>query len=134
MLIQYAKFFVNGGILGVVAWGLQLLIYKGLGGSTAMAYGAASILTYLPLIIVNFLIQRAWIFDKPGVFWRFVLANLSIMVLVSVLSMLLRSVMNRMGAGSLGDHLAFLIAALLGSVPSFLLKRRWVFDAAGASR
>ncbi|MGC3987896.1 MAG: GtrA family protein [Pseudorhodoferax sp.] len=134
MLIQYAKFFINGGILGVVAWGLQLLIYKGLGGSTALAYGAASVLTYIPLIVVNFLIQRAWIFDKPGVFWRFVLANLSIMVLVSLLSMLLRSAMNRMGAGNAGDHLAFLVAALLGSVPSFLLKRKWVFEAGSVRR
>jgi putative flippase GtrA len=133
MLIQFAKFFVNGGILGVVAWGLQLLIYHGLGGSSGWAYGAASVLTYIPLIVVNFLVQRAWIFDRPGVFWRFVLANLSIMVLVSLLSMQLRVTMNIWGDG-LGDRFAFFIAALLGSVPSFLLKRHWVFGGRSINR
>jgi putative flippase GtrA len=80
MLVQFFKFFVNGGILGIAAWGLQWLIYKVIKGDSATAYSVATALTYLPLVVVNFLIQRRWIFNRPGLFWRFVLANLVIMI------------------------------------------------------
>lgn len=127
MLIQYLKFFINGGMLGVVAWGVQFLIYKLLGDNSTFHYGLATVLTYVSLIGLNFLIQRRWIFDREGVFWRFVLANLLIMVLVTALSSILRmSIANSIG-WQWGDRLAFVIASLVGSIPSFFLKKTWVF-------
>lgn len=127
MLIQYSKFFVNGGLLGVVAWGLQLLIYRAINANTAAAYSLATALTYAPLVLINFMIQRTWIFNRPGLFWRFVLANLFIMALVSLLSPLCRHIINQLLGYPWGDRSGFLIAALIGSIPSFLLKRTWVF-------
>lgn len=64
MIREYAKFFINGGILGVAAWGLQLLIYHALDNNTSTSYAIASILTYLPLVLVNYMIQRRWIFKN----------------------------------------------------------------------
>jgi putative flippase GtrA len=127
MLHQYLKFFVNGGLLGLVAWGMQWLLYRALGGDTAWAYGVATAITYVPLLIINFLIQRAWIFNRPGLFPRFIVANLAIMVLVSMLAPACRHVVNVLIGVPWGDRTGFLLAALLGSVPSFLLKRHWVF-------
>lgn len=69
MLVQYLKFFINGGILGIAAWVLQWLIYKGINGNSAIAYGFATALTYVPLVIINFMIQRKWIFNSTGLFW-----------------------------------------------------------------
>ena len=124
---QYLKFFINGGLLGVAAWVLQLIIYKVLGAGSIQAYAASAVLTYIPLIIVNFLIQRSWIFSQPGTFWRFTIANLSIMVLVSLLAPVCRLFINLLLDHKWGDQGGFLIAALLGSVPSFLLMKLWVF-------
>lgn len=127
MLAQYLKFFLNGGALGVAAWGLQWLIYNEINGNSAKDYGIASALTYVPLIGINFMIQRRWIFNRPGVFWRFVVANFVIMILVSLLSPLFRYEINHIFGSPWGDRFGFIDAALLGSIPSFLLMRIWVF-------
>lgn len=127
MLAQYLKFFLNGGALGVAAWGLQWLIYNEINGNSAKDYGIASALTYVPLIGINFMIQRRWIFNRPGVFWRFVVANFVIMILVSLLSPFFRYEINHIFGSPWGDRFGFIDAALLGSIPSFLLMRIWVF-------
>ena len=127
MLAQYLKFFLNGGALGVAACGLQWLIYNEINGNSAKDYGIASALTYVPLIGINFMIQRRWIFNRPGVFWRFVVANFVIMILVSLLSPFFRYEINHIFGSPWGDRFGFIDAALLGSIPSFLLMRIWVF-------
>lgn len=127
MIQQYLKFFVNGSVLGIAAWGLQWLIYRALGGDSAYTYGIASALTYIPLVVINFLIQRSWIFRRPGLFWRFVAANLVIMVLVAFLSPFFQLLINSSAGVPWGNWLGFVVAALVGSIPSFILKRYWVF-------
>jgi putative flippase GtrA len=127
MLVQYSKFFINGGVLGVAAWGLQWLIYSVISGDSATAYGLATALTYIPLVVINFLIQRTWVFNRTGLFWRFVTANLAIMIFVSLLAPLCRYEIDQIFGSPWGDRGGFIAAALLGSIPSFLLKRIWVF-------
>jgi len=127
VLRQYVKFVLNGGILGVIAWGLQTTLFVILGGESAASYSIATALTYVPLVLLNFSIQRAWIFRRPGLFWRFVAANLTIMALVSLLSSVMRYVIDQFAGPLWGNHGGFVTAALLASAPSFLLKRYWVF-------
>lgn len=125
---QYFWFFVNGGILGLISMGMQSVIYQAVGVRSGLAYAFASMLTYVPLIIINFIIQRRWIFRRNGLFWRFVLANLSIMVLVSLFSPLFRLLIT-WGVGiEWGDRVGFALAAIVMSIPSFLLKRVFVFN------
>jgi len=133
MYYQYLKFFLNGGVLGVAALALQWLIFNAIGGDSATAYSLATALTYLPLLVVNFMIQKTWIFYRTGLFWRFVVANLAIMALVSLLSPLCRYVIDALVGAPWGDRGGFALAALLGSMPSFLLKRYWVFRAQATS-
>ena len=128
MIHQYFKFFINGGILGVVSWGMQIIIYNILGGDSSLKYAIATAITYMPLIIINFLIQRKWIFQNDGVFWRFVTANLTIMLLVSILSPLCRLWIAWVAGAEWGDKGGFALAAILMSVPSFFLKRFFVFN------
>ena len=127
MVRQYLKFFINGGILGLVSWALQALIFVALGGESGLSYSIATALAYLPLIIVNFLVQRAWIFKRNGLFWKFVAANLVIMLLVTLLSPLCRLAIASVAGVQWGDLGGFALAAILGSIPSFLIKRHWVF-------
>lgn len=134
MIREYAKFFLNGGMLGLAAWGLQLLIYKAIGSDSSLSYALASALTYIPLVCINFLIQRAWIFNRPGLFPRFVLANLSIMLLVTILSPGFRQLIDLLFGPPWGSRCGFALAAVVGSVPSFLIKRAWVFGRALPNR
>lgn len=124
---QYLWFCINGGILGIVSLGLQALIYRAMGVNTGLAYGVATALTYAPLVLINFVIQRRWIFKKNGLFWRFVLANLSIMVLVSLFAPLCRLLIASLAGAEWGDKGGFALAALAMSVPSYFAKRLLVF-------
>lgn len=125
---QYVWFFISGGVLGVAAWALQHLIYRAMGIDSSTAYMIATALTYVPLVVVNFLIQRRWIFGRPGVFLRFIQANFAIMSLVSLLSPLCRLAIAFVTGGPWADEGGFVLAALLGLVPSFLLMKMWVFN------
>lgn len=127
--LQYFKFFINGGILGLIAIVMQSAIYKFININSEVAYGFSSIATYLPLIVINFLIQKNYIFKRNGLLIRFVIANLIIMVLVSLLSMILKGLLNVLLGNPWGDRTGFILAALIGSIPSFLLKKAWVFKA-----
>jgi hypothetical protein len=128
MFSQYFKFFINGGLLGVVGWGLHLLIYQTIAIDSPWVYALTSALTYLLLLVLNFFIQRSWIFNRNGLFFRFVLSNLSIMALVSVLSPVCRYAIHAYLGAPWGDLGGFMLAALLSSIPSFLLVRNWVFS------
>ena len=127
MLRQYLKFLFNGGVLGIVAWALQAIIYKAIQGDSGLAYGVATALTYIPLVVVNFIVQRKLIFKQDGLFARFVAANVLIMLLVSLLSVVCRLAIAAVATANLADQGGFILAALLGSIPSFLLTKYWVF-------
>jgi putative flippase GtrA len=127
MLRQYLKFFVNGGVLGVVAWALQATIYQAIRADSGLAYGVATALTYIPLVVVNFMVQRRLIFKQDGLFARFIVANVLIMLLVSVLSAVCRLAIAVVTTLNWADQGGFILAALLGSIPSFLLMKYWVF-------
>jgi len=127
------RFLINGGILGVLAVLLQKLLFMAVGGQSSQAYFLASALTYVPLLLLNFRVQRSWIFARNGIFWRFTVVNLSIMLLVSLLSPVCRYLIDNLVHHGWGDNGGFLVAALLGSAPSYLLTKRFVFDH-GSSR
>ncbi|MBA0903364.1 MAG: hypothetical protein H0Z26_07000 [Candidatus Nitrotoga sp.] len=127
MLAQYLKFFINGGTIGVVAWGLQWLIYNEMGGNSGKEYSIAAALTYAPLVGINFMIQRKWIFNNSGVFFRFAMANFAIMIFVSLSSPLCRTVIDNIFGSPWGDRFGFVGASLIGSIPSFFITRIWVF-------
>lgn len=127
LIQRYARFLINGSIIGIIAWVFQLEIYRKLGGNSTVLYALASALTYLPLIVINFLIQRTIVFNSSGVFLRFVTANIAIMLIVSVLSPICSQVINHSIASPWGERTGFAVAALLGSIPSFIINHLWVF-------
>ena len=128
---QYLWFCINGGILGIVSLVLQALIYRIIVANTGLpfglAYGVATALTYVPLVLINFVIQRRWIFRKNGFFWSFVLVNLSIMVFVSMFAPLCRLMIASLAGAEWGDKGGFGLAAVAMSVPSYFAKRLFVF-------
>nr|VFK63743.1 MAG: GtrA-like protein [Candidatus Kentron sp. UNK]VFK70935.1 MAG: GtrA-like protein [Candidatus Kentron sp. UNK] len=127
IITQYVKFIVNGCLLGLAAWGLQFALFHLLGGTGSVVYAMSSLLTYVPLILMNFAIQRQWIFGVSGRLHKFVLASILTMLLVSVLSPLCRIFIGWIFGEDVADHGGFVLAALIGATPSFFLTRIFVF-------
>lgn len=113
--------------MALLAWGLQLLFFNLLGGKSASAYAVAAALTYVPLIPLNFVIQRKLIFRLPGVFSRYLLACVVNALAVTILSPVCRFLIDRGFGLSMGDYAGFVLASLIGATLSFLLMRHFVF-------
>lgn len=127
MIAQYAKFLINGGILGVLSIFLQAGLFRIIPLEANLAYAVATSLAYMPLLVLNFFIQRRWIFRHGGFFSKFLVANVAIMILVSLLAPLCRAGVASVLGENTGDLTGFPLAAILMSGPSFLLKRYYVF-------
>ena len=125
---QYLLFFINGSLLGVIAMGLHFLIYNWITEKGNLWYAMASVATYAPLIVVNFLIQSKYIFQKNGLFWKFLVANLSIMSAVSCLAPVCRVAVAFFLGQKWGDLIGFGLASLVMSIPSYFAKRLFVFE------
>ena len=125
--VEFFKFILNGGILGVVSIFIQRAIYLSLEGYLTFAYAFASALTYCVLVGVNFFIQRKFIFERDGFFYKFLISNICILLFVSILSELLLYMFIMSGHKALGAELSFIFAALIGSYPSYLIKKKFVF-------
>ena len=132
MLARYLKFLINGGLLGLAGWGVQRVLFHLLGKQNSGSYALASLLTYTPFILINFSIQRRLIFGVPGVFSRFIVANIIVMFAVSALAPVCREVLAWNGGAALGDQGGFMLAALIGATPSFLLSNYFVFKLSDA--
>ncbi|MDR6395955.1 GtrA family protein [Herbaspirillum seropedicae] len=129
-LRQYALFLFNGGMLGLLTWALQQGIYHLIDSGQQRDYALASALACAPVILLNCSIQRRLIFRQHGPFRRFLLANLFMMFFVSALAPLCRSLVDLGWHGGHGETLGFAVASLIGSVPSFLINKFWVFKPA----
>ena len=108
--------------------GMHFLIYNWITEKGNLWYAIASVATYAPLIVVNFLIQSKYIFQKKGLFWKFLVANLSIMSAVSFLAPVCRMAASFFLGLEWGDLIGFGMASLLMSVPSYFAKRLFVFE------
>lgn len=129
---QFLVFFINGGVLGIIAWTLQMLFYTYIGSTSQLAYASAIVLTYIPMIAINCGIQRHMIFNAGGgevngQLLRFFCSNIIVMGIVVILSPLFRILIDNLIGRPYGEWLGFLIASILSSMPSFLLNKFWVF-------
>ena len=124
---QYLLFLVNGSLLFIVSIPVQLGIFWLIGSETGFAYASATALTYAPLIVLNFIIQKNLIFSSQGRLWRFIIANLVIMSVVSLLSPICRYLLASTFGLAIGDSGGFMCAALIAATPSFMLAKFWVF-------
>ena len=124
---QYAKYFVNGSILGLIAIGLQSEISKIFYVDSWYFYPLSVASTCSFLIPINFFIQRRLIFKRKGEVAKFILITFSGVFLVTVTSLLIKAFLSLFFIGILIEKISFIIAAVIISIPIFLLKRSYVF-------
>ena len=127
MLRQYSIFFINGILIGIITWGLQYYLYGQFGGGTSLGYAIATLLSFSLMLVVNFFIQKHLIFKRYGYFLRYILADIFILILVTLLAPLCRLGVAVFFNVGLGDKFGFILAALITSFPSFYIRKKWVF-------
>jgi putative flippase GtrA len=127
MLRQYSAFLLNGVIITILAWAIQYSLYILSGYDSSMAYSIATIVATTITMIINFFIQKNYIFKSEGVFHRYIIADLINMLLVAVLAPAFRLMIINIAGLEWGDRGGFIIAAFAASIPIFFIKRKWVF-------
>ena len=125
---EFFYFLVNGSILGVVLLIFQFIVFKILGDSSDFSYISSIILSYVPLIFINFFLQRKIIFKKDGIFLKFLLSNIFIMLLISSISPFTRQLISYIFGAHYGDYFGLIATVGLLSIPSFLIVKFWVFE------
>jgi hypothetical protein len=125
---EFFYFLVNGSILGGVLLILQFIIYKILGDSSDFAYISSIVLSYIPLIFINFFLQRKIIFKKDGIFVKFLLSNIFIMLMISSISPFTRQLISSIFGAHYGDYFGLIVTVAFLTIPSFLIVKFWVFE------
>ena len=125
--MQFVKFFINGVFFGLLAWGVQLTIYTLLANDSSLFFGVSSFIASFIILSMNFIAQKKWIFKSAGVFKHFLIASVLMIILISILSPLIRDFIAVFVSVSWADIMGYPLAAVISSLPSFLLQRHWVF-------
>lgn len=126
--MTFIKFLINGGMLGVLTLLTQSYVNNLLILYTTYHEIFSSLIVITPFIILNFIIQRHFIFSRPGYISRFLISNIAIMIIISINSHLL----NLLGLGfyklsNINLDLSFAISSLLCMPFSYMLKNNYVF-------
>jgi hypothetical protein len=127
MFKEYAKFMINGAIIGLLFWFFQLLIFKEFGMQSSLGYFISSAVVYPPMLLLNFYSQKFWVFGKNGNFKYFFFTNISIMAIVLISAPFFRLIINHIWGSPNGDFFGFACAAIFSSLPSFFIKRKFIF-------
>lgn len=89
ILPEFLKYLVNGGIIGLLCWALQILSFYALslaGIEQVNSLRGSIILSVFIGIVINYAAQRRFIFGTSGLFVRFVLLNLLSINLIAEVS------------------------------------------------
>ena len=130
MLSKFNKFLINGGVIGIVSWCLQLFFYYSLCLVFPEANYTMLVSVYMAFIvamIINFCTQRYFVFNKNGSFLLFLVISFTVISLVSFSSQYLEIylVTKKM---YFVVNFAYPMSALAISPLSFLLKKIFVFN------
>jgi putative flippase GtrA len=118
---------VNGGMIGLMCWALQLAFFHGLGRNGALAYWVSALAASAIGIAVNYRIQRRFIFARHGNFWAFAAAATLMSVSVSFAAVAAREWLATFAAEATATRLGYVVGALGLAPVSFALKKLVIF-------
>ena len=128
---SYARFVLNGGLVGLLSWGIQVLSFS-LGRLMQPQLDMRTILlgsilfSFSIVVVINFYLQRKHVFREKGIFLNFLAINLIAIFFVGVVTDGVVKVLLPILSGAV-VFIAYPIAALALSPIVFLLKRFFVF-------
>lgn len=126
----FFRFLLNGGVIGLVSWILQIIFLKLLVGSGVQLEISAFFSVWMAFIfsiILSFFSLRSFVFLRGGSFILFCMATTLMILIVSVITASLVSVFRPDSYSGVWSYLAYPIAALLCAPLSFFIKKHFVF-------
>lgn len=125
---QFVLFVLNGGIVGVFCWGLQQLLYAVANNTSQWAYWGTSLLASAVAIVVNFRMQRRFIFvARDGNFWLFASIASTMSIAVAGSAVLARNWLEAYLSAPAAERWGFMVGALAVAPVSFAAKKLIVF-------
>ena len=128
---EFLKYLINGGLVGGVAWSLQVILFTlfSIFGVTLSVASLVSVILAMSIsLVINFYASQRFVFRAKGIFRKFLVVTVTAMVLISSLT----AVLNHFFLGILNlDNLSYVsypIAAIMTAPFVFLVKRHFVFS------
>ena len=90
--IKFLKYLINGGLVGGVAWFLQVILFNlfSIFGVTLSAYSLVSVILAVGIsLVINFHTSQRFVFRAKGIFKKFLVVTVTAMVLISSLTAVL---------------------------------------------
>jgi len=126
----FVRFLINGGSIGVISWGLQILIYNFLLTINTLTQYAGLLSVYISfclVLLLAFFSMKTFVFQRAGLWHRFLLSAGLIIIFVGLCTELLISFFDFVGLSSGYSHVAYPLAAILFAPLSYALKNFFVF-------
>lgn len=125
---QFVLFLLNGGLIGLGCWALQQALYALVGSPSQWSYWATSLTASGLAIVVNFRMQRRFIFvARDGNFWLFALAATAMTLCVSGAAVGMRQWLTGPLSAADAARWGFVAGALVVAPFSFAVKKLLVF-------
>ena len=132
---RFMRFIINGGVIGLISWILQIIFYNlllSLGGFDeeidSIFYAISVMLTFSLVVLLNFFTQKRFVFfAKKGAIWVFVASSFFVVGVVTILSYLLHSIFDSSELRAFASY-AYPIAAITTAPLAYHIKKRFVFD------
>lgn len=126
ILSKYVKFFLNGGVVGLFSWIVQLValyLFEVLFGVNNMTYTLSVYAAFILSMLVNFYNQKKFVFKVNGNFYIFLLISLCAITVVNFISLLMINYIDL----NMISKFAYPLSAIVISPLVFLLKNKFVF-------
>ena len=126
---KFIRFLINGGIIGLVSWLLQVLIYWGLLLLPKIEYKLtiSIYLSFVVVIFINFHTLKKYVFKSNGLLYRFILATTVVVVIIGITSeVVFNGLYSRLP--DIAPYISYPFSALIVSPFSFYIKNRFVFN------
>jgi len=127
---KFYRFLLVGGGVGLLGWAIQrglVVFLAALGLSAPLSEGLAVMLSFACIGFIAFFLHKVYTFETNGNLFHFYVANLSIIILISMTTVFFSYLFIYFGF----DDLAFLsypLSAIICAPVSFFLKLRLVYQ------
>ena len=127
----FLLFLINGGIIGVLSWGIQYYIFKAMlllfNESIHLLYMLSVLITFACVVILNFISQKKVVFrSNSNKFLLFIFISLVSISMVSCLSYFLHVYFSYLVLDKY-SYFIYPISAILISPITFFMKKNFVF-------
>ena len=126
----FVRFLINGSVIGVMSWFLQILFYNLFLAVKIVSEYAALFSVYVSfcfVLVLAFFSMKNFVFQRQGRWKQFLLSTFLVIFLVGLSTQFLTNFFRELGYPAVFDNLAYPLSAILFAPVSYALKNKFVF-------